>query len=330
MTLKDERQMRHWAIFKDRSIFFCSVVFLLGTVGPLFICGCDQLNAGPVVLVVGDQKLTMDVLKQDMAYAIEDLPVSAQDVKEMKSGLLDHVIDRYLMLEYARRHGITVSEDEFQNRLNAIKEGYTESRFERVLLRKAGDPAAWVKRFREQLIIDKVVHSVSEGMAPPDYREIKALFESSPNRFRSPEKIKFRQIFCRSLKKARKLHKRILAGENLAALAREYSEGPEAVNGGEVGWIIKGVLDEESDKTLFSMAPGDISPVTKGPSGYHIFEVISHQPGGFQVFSDVIGHIEEELLAQKRASYCKKWLRDLRSDIRVKINQEAIDKLEFS
>ena len=322
--------MRHWAIFKDKSIFFCSVVFLLGTVGPLFICGCDQLNSGPVALVVGDQKLTMDVLKQDMGYAVEDLPFLAQDTKEMKTGLLDHVIDRYLILEYARRHDIVISEDEFQRHLNAVKEGYTESGFEQVLLRKAGDPAAWVKRFREQLIIEKVVNSVTEDMAPPDYEEIKTLFESSPNRFKSPEKIKFRQIFCRNLKKARKLHKRILAGENLAALAREYSEGPEAVNGGEVGWIIKGALDENIDKTLFSMAPGDVSPVTKGPSGYHIFEVVSHQPGGFQAFSDVIGHIEEQLLAQKRASYCKRWLRDLRSDIRVKIDREAIDKLEFS
>ncbi len=324
--------MRHWAIFKGKSIFFCSVVFLLGTVGSMFICGCDNLNvnSGPVVLVVGDRKLTMNVLKQDMVHAIEDLPILAQDAKEMKIGLLDHVIDRYLILEYARRHGIVVSEDEFQTHLNAIKEGYTESGFEQVLLRKAGDPAAWIKRVREQLVIEKVVNSVTEDMEPPDYREIKTLFESNPDRFKSPEKIRFRQIFCRNLKKARKLHKRILAGENLAALAREYSEGPEAVNSGEVGWIIKGALDENIDKTLFSMAPGDVSPVTKGPSGYHIFEVISHQPGGFRSFSDVIGHIEEQLLAQKRASYCKEWLRDLRSDIRVKINQEAIDKLELS
>jgi hypothetical protein len=40
-----------------------------------------------VVLVVGDQKLTMDVLKQDMGYAVEDLPLLAQDANEMKIGL---------------------------------------------------------------------------------------------------------------------------------------------------------------------------------------------------------------------------------------------------
>jgi hypothetical protein len=76
-----------------------------------------------------------------------------------------------------------------------IKEGYTESRFEQVLLRKAGDPAAWVKRFREQLIIEKVVNSVTEGYGTARLQEIKALFESSPNRFKSPEKIKIQADF---------------------------------------------------------------------------------------------------------------------------------------
>jgi len=308
------------------------VFLLLGTVGPLALCGCDNLglSSDPVVLVVGDQKLTMDVLKQDMMHTIEDLPLSAQDANQMKMGLLDQVIDRYLMLEYARQHGIVVSEDEFQRRLSEIRKGYTESRFEQVLLRKSGDPAAWERRFKEHLIIEKVVNSVTEGIAPPDYREMKALFESSPSRFKTSEKVKLRQIYCRNLKKAKSLHKRILAGENLAALAREYSEGPEAENGGEVGWVIKGTLDEAFDKTLFSMAPGEVSLVTKGPSGYHIFEVMSLRPGGFKAFSDVIDHIEEQLLTQKRASFCKIWLRNLRSDIKVKIDQEAIDKLEFS
>ncbi len=325
--------MRHWAVFKGKSIFCCSAIFLLlGVAGPLMICGCDQLdaNSAPVVLVVGDRKLTMDVLKEDMAYALEDLPLSSQDAKQMKIGLLDHVIDRYLMLEYARQHGIEVSEEEFQMHLSEVKKGYTESRFEQVLLRKSGDPGAWLRRFREQLVIEKVVNSVAGGIAPPDYKEIKALFESSPSHFKAPEKIKFRQIYCRSLKKAKSLHKRILAGESLAVLAREYSEAPEAENGGEVGWVIRGTLDEKLDTTLFSMAPGDVSLVTKGPSGYHIFEVISLSPGGYQAFSDVINRVEEQLLAQKRASFCKNWLRNLRSDIRVKIDQKAIDKLEFS
>jgi peptidyl-prolyl cis-trans isomerase C len=320
-------------VFKNISIVFYGGLFLiLGAAGPFIISGCDHLDpdSDPVVMVVGDQRFTADVLKKDLVFAVEDLPISTRDAKQVRSRLIDHIIDRYLILEYARQNNIVVSEDAFQAHLNEINEGYSESHFEQVLLRKSGDPEAWAKRLREQLIIEKVIQSVTRDIPPPDDKEMKAFFESAPNHFEVPERVKFRQIFCGSRKQARKLHARIRRGESLADLAREYSEGPEAENGGEVGWINKGTLDKTFDKKLFSLAPGDLSPVMKGPSGYHIFEVISRRPAGFQAFSEVIGEIEQTLILQKRESFCRKWLQNLRMDTRVKINQKKMDTLEFS
>ena len=325
--------MDHRVILKNKSTVFYEAFFLLlGAASLFFVSGCDRLdfNSEPIIMLVGDQRLTADVLKQDLVFATEDLPISTRDAKQVRSRLLDHIIDRYLMLEYARQNDIIVSEDEFQAHLNEIKEGYSESHFEEVLLRKSGDPGAWEKRFREQRIIEKVIKSVTKDVAPPDYKEMKAYFESAPNRFKAPDRVKFRQIFCGTRKQARRLHARIRAGESLADLAREYSEGPEAENGGEVGWITKGTLDKTLDKALFSLAPGDLSSVTKGPSGYHIFEIVSRRPAGFQAFSEVIGDIEQALNEQKRESFCRKWLQNLRTDIRVKINQKEMDTLEFS
>ena len=325
--------MNHGDMFNSESAFFnWTLFFLLGAAGLFFIGGCERLHvdADPVVLVVGDQQVTADVMKQEILLAGEDLPIPARDAKQIKTGLLDNIIDHYLILEYARRHGIGLTEAEFQKELDDVKKGYTESQFEQILLRNCGDPAAWVKRFREQILIEKVIGSVVRDVAPPDEKELKAYFESNPSRFKVPERVRFRQIFCRSRKKAVALHKKIREGENLADLAREYSEGPEAENDGEVGWIMKGTLDETLDKAIFSLAPGAVSPVTKGASGYHIFEVISREPAGFQAFSEVFGDIERNLAEKKRALFYKKWLQNLRTDIRVTVNQKALDKLEFS
>lgn len=325
--------MNNRFIFKRKSNSFYTFLLLILALGGLFfVDGCDRIgkDPGPVVLVVGDQQITADVLKQNLILASEDLPISAKKTENIKMALLDNIIDRYLILEYAKQHGIVVSEKEFQARLNDIKKGYSESLFEEMLLRKWGDPEVWIKRFKEQIVIEKVIDSVTIDMEPPDYKEMKARFESNPNHYKTPERVKFRQIFCRTRKKADKLYAKIRSGENLAALARKYSEGPEAENGGEVGWVAKGILDEPLDKMLFQMVPGHISPVTKGASGYHIFEVIDRRPGGFQAFSEIIGDIEKDLYQTRRMSFFKRWLLSLRSDIRVKINQKAIDNLEFS
>ena len=320
-------------IFKRKSNIFYTFFLLVTALGGLFFVeGCDLIgkNPGPVVLVVGDQQFTADVLKQNLLLASEDLPIPAKETENIKTALLDNMIDRCLILEYAKQNGIVVSEKEFQARLIDIKKGYSESLFEETLLRKWGDPDVWIKRFKEQIVIEKVINSVTVDMEPPDYKEMKARFESNPNHYKAPEEIKFRQIFCRTKKKAKELYGKIRSGESLASLARKYSEGPEAVDGGEVGWVAKGILDEPLDKMLFQMAPGDISPVTKGASGYHIFEVIDRRPGGFRAFSEIIDGIERDLYQTRRMSFVKKWLQNLRSDIRVKINQKAIDSMEFS
>ncbi|OQY42532.1 MAG: hypothetical protein B6240_13845 [Desulfobacteraceae bacterium 4572_87] len=102
-------KMDHRVIIKKRSVAFHGAFFLiLGLGGLFFISGCDrlELNSEPVVMVVGDQRLTADVLKKDLVYASEDMPISIRDVEQVKSRLLDHIIDRYLMLEYARQNNI--------------------------------------------------------------------------------------------------------------------------------------------------------------------------------------------------------------------------------
>jgi len=84
--------MNHRAIFRNKSTVFYSVLFLLlGGASPFFISGCDRLGLTPstVVMVIGDQQLTADDLKQDLVFAGEDLPISAQDSKEIKIRLGD-------------------------------------------------------------------------------------------------------------------------------------------------------------------------------------------------------------------------------------------------
>ncbi len=324
--------MKDRSLFKSNPCRFYATLFVLWACGISFFWGCDRLglSTGPVVLVVGDQRLTADILKQDMDFASEGLPIATEDAEKTKKILLDQVIDRYLILEYARRKGINVSDEEFDKHLMDIMEGYTKDLFDQTLLQKWGDPDAWLRRFKEELVIEKAIGSIILEAGTPDYKEIKAHFESDPNHFKVPERVKFRQIFCRTRKEANEIRAKIRAGEDLAALARTISEDPEGKNGGEVGWIEKGTLDEPIDKMLFKMAPGDTSPVIKGPSGYHIFEVLDRRPEGFPAFSEVISEIEEALLRKRRASLYKRWLKRLRTEIKIKIHQKAIDQLEFS
>ncbi len=84
------------------------------------------------------------------------------------------------------------------------------------------------------------------------------------------------------------------------------------------------------EDALFSMQSGKISPIIKTPFGYHIFEVMSRRSAGVKGLPEVIHEIESQLIRQKHEVFYKKWLEKLRSDFKVKVNQDMLNKLELS
>jgi len=139
--------------------------------------------------------------------------------------------------------------------------------------------------------------------------------------------LKFRQIVCTNRKEAEKLLKRLHNGEEMETLAKKYSVAPEAENGGEVGWIARGQLEESMEKALFSLHVGTISNVVKTPYGYHIFEVLEIRPEGIKGLSEVRQEIMSKLRSYRQEVFYKKWLDTLKSEFRTDIDEKKIKAL---
>jgi len=71
------------------------------------------------------------------------------------------------------------------------------------------------------------------------------------------------------------IRNRILDGEDFVLLAASYSEDPgSAKNKGELGWLGKGVLAAEFEKTMIEIEPGKVSEIFKTEFGFHFLEVL--------------------------------------------------------
>lgn len=74
---------------------------------------------------------------------------------------------------------------------------------------------------------------------------------------------------------ANELRQRILAGEDFAALAAEYSDDPgSGAKGGDLGWFGRGAMVAPFEEAAFSLEIGEISEPIRTDFGYHLIEVL--------------------------------------------------------
>ncbi len=77
-----------------------------------------------------------------------------------------------------------------------------------------------------------------------------------------------------NLTEANKLYDRLIAGENFASLAKEYSKDPgSAVKGGDLGYFGKGMMVKEFEDACFNGKVGEVQKPVKTNYGYHIIKV---------------------------------------------------------
>ena len=68
------------------------------------------------------------------------------------------------------------------------------------------------------------------------------------------------------------------AGADFGQLARDFSEGPKAGKGGEIGWVAKGQLDDRLTTAIFAAQMGGLSEIVDIPDdGLYLFKVLEEK-----------------------------------------------------
>jgi peptidyl-prolyl cis-trans isomerase D len=126
---------------------------------------------------------------------------------------------------------------------------------------------------------------------PVDAKEVEAYYSAHKEDFREEEQRSLDFAFFRLaasasdstdvLEKAKKLVQRARQGEDFAELANGFSEDPGNTNaegksnGGDLGFVRRGMMVKEFEDMAFSLKPGEISDPILTRFGYHVIKVDS-------------------------------------------------------
>jgi peptidyl-prolyl cis-trans isomerase C len=274
------------------------------------------------VITVGKTSVTKDELRRDIGRIVSEMGMSDEEAKLAIKSIIGNITEKYLIMEYGKEEGITLQDDELKSAISDIKKDYPEDTFNKMLLERYIDYDTWEEELRQDLLNKKIITKVFEGMPPVSFNDTMAYYESHRNEFIRPRMVQLRQIVTRSREDAEKILDRLAKGDAMEKLAKEYSITPEAKNGGILGWVAKGELEENIEEIVFALPINKKSPILESPYGYHIFEVLSISDEGFKTLPEAKAEIESILTLQKREAFYGKWVEGLKNRFPITIDEE--------
>ena len=196
---------------------------------------------------------------------------------------LDRMVLEQLILAEAENRRISVVDAEIDAYMNEVasRNQLTREGFEQALIKEHHNIANYRAQAKVDILRSKLASQIAQSGVGVSDEEVKKYLEQNPVLSKSGSKVKLRQILITEDGKAdgeakllaEKVYKEAQAGEDFSELARQFSDGPEASEGGSLGVIAEEDLDSTIFDAIFSLKAEDTSEIVKIPSGYAIYHL---------------------------------------------------------
>ena len=312
-----------------------------------------KLNGSEVVATINGEPVFADDVLQGfgsrLAEAEKQLPPDKFHAakKELIRRHLPEVIDRILVLQDVKKTLLPEQMESIQSQLDVGFRKYTEHLADQMKvasavevdekLRAEGASLSRLRKmFGEQQIARQFLETKAVVKKEVGRSELLKYYNAHIEDYSAPAEVKWQQIVVRFAKHSdkeaaketmRKAWVAIRKGAPFEDVARKYSDGVSADEGGRWGWIQKGSLaDSEIENILFELKKGEVSDLFVRDDRFELVRVEDKRDATTKSFSDVQFEIEKKLLADAEKDARAKVLKDLRADARIKTIFDAPEK----
>ncbi len=237
---------------------------------------------------------------------------SDSELSEIRKQVLESLIHRELLYQESQKQGISVADETIDEQLRKLKERFSsEAEFKSALSDANLSEAAIKSQFKRKMAIQQFIDKEFVQKITVSGRESKDYYDSHPEVFKQPGQVRASHILIKvdpgadeaqkteARKKLEKIQGKLQKGEDFAALAKEFSEGPSSAKGGDLGYFKRGQMVKPFEEAAFVLEPGKLSDIVETEFGYHLIKVIDKKPAKTIAYQDVKGTLERHLKQEK-------------------------------
>ncbi|MDI3280050.1 MAG: peptidylprolyl isomerase [Bacillota bacterium] len=312
-----------------KAIIILVVVAFVATL--IYVGGTLPRGAGGTVAVVNGERISEDEFTDLFLRVVaqqerEGRTIPPAQVEAVQAHLLDQMINTRLLLQGARRERIKVDAREVEARIEHYRKAFpSQAEFEAALKEEGSSLADLRARVRDTLLVEKLLERIQSQVQVTDEDVRDAL-----------RRVHIRHILiaippgeqgeAEARSKAEAVLARLKAGEDFAALAKEYSEDEATkANGGDLGFLRKNEgLDRDFEAVAFAMKAGEVRGPVKTAFGYHIIKVEEVQEPTPEELAKEKEGLKKALLETRRDQAVEDWLEAQRKKARLVIKDPAL------
>ncbi len=243
-----------------------------------------------VVAVVNDEVILQSELDARVATATRQIQAQGTAIPPeniLRKQVLDQMIMTKLELQQAANKGITVSDDTLNQTLNRIAErnGFSLNQLPEKLAQQGIDYTEFRQDLRDQLVIHNLEQQLVSSQMHITPREVQAQIDADQANGNANNQYHISQILIatpanpttqqveEARKKALDVYQKLKKGADFAAMAVEYSQGQQALKGGDLGWRKGSELPTIFATIIGQMKPGEVTEPLASSSGFHILKL---------------------------------------------------------
>ena len=261
-----------------------------------------------------------------------------EEYKEKSKDLLRDLIDQDLLVQRAKDEGISVETDLIKHLDDVRKDNNLASidDLEKAVESQGLSWEDYKTQIRNNLLTQEVIRRDVGSRINIADSDSKAYYEEHKADYVRPEEVVLAEIFLGTEgktpeemasveRKADDLRARLTNGDDFNELAKRYSEGSTAKDGGELGTFQRGQLSKQIEDAVFKLDKGQMTSVIQTKTGFEILKVEAHYVAGQQPYEKVQDEIMNHMYMQRVQPALREYLAQLREQSYLKVNPGYVD-----
>ena len=304
--------------------------------------GTNSKTVEEIIARVNNEIITrseLDKAKQTAADEVEEdcrgkctPDQQKSEIEERQKDALKELIDQSLLVQRGKDMGLSVETDVIK-RLDQIRIQNNLSSMEDLEKAVTSHGLNWEDfkdNIRKSLLTQKVISQEVGSHVNISKEDVQKYYDEHKADFVRPEQVALREIEVSTegkkdselpelKKKAETALKRVKDGEDFGEIAKRFSDGSTAKQGGFLGVYKRGELSKELEDIVFKMKKNDLTDVLDTKQGYLVLQVLEHYDEGQQSLSKVENEIMDKMYSSRMQPKLKEYLKTLREQSYVVI-----------